>query len=275
MDIALGLILAVRMREDHETASVDLRSHDKLKGAIKLESIALDTVFGNVAIGIEHITNFRFTLADGTLPRPLRKGLVLYYPFNRNEGERVTDESEMQTHGQMRGARWTSRGKVGGALEFNGQDGQVVLGVGELAKEQVAVSMWVMPAKSQQGALAEFDVGGTGLLLYDFSDKAHMGFRGASRQWLTQSTTLVPDTWTHVVWVYVGGDRSAESSVAIYVNGLPQKLSALGAVGSTFQRNCIGAESNGFTFSGEIDEVMVFDRALTEEEIRQIYDLQK
>ena len=49
MDIDLKQILTIKIAEDHENASIDLRNGDKLKGVINLEPIKLETVFGNVA----------------------------------------------------------------------------------------------------------------------------------------------------------------------------------------------------------------------------------
>ncbi len=50
LDLPLKQILAIKIGEDHETASIDLRNGDKLKGVINLEKIKFETVFGKVAI---------------------------------------------------------------------------------------------------------------------------------------------------------------------------------------------------------------------------------
>lgn len=55
MDIPLQQILAIKMEDNHETAAFDLKNGDKLKGVLTLGPIKLETVFGKVSIGIEHI----------------------------------------------------------------------------------------------------------------------------------------------------------------------------------------------------------------------------
>ncbi len=59
MDIALKQVLTIALEDDHETASLALQNADKLKGVIKMEPIKLETVFGKVAIGVEHIRELR------------------------------------------------------------------------------------------------------------------------------------------------------------------------------------------------------------------------
>lgn len=63
MDIPLGQISAIEIGEDHETASFELRNGDKLKGGLALEPLMLETAFGRVSIGIEHIRELRVVMA--------------------------------------------------------------------------------------------------------------------------------------------------------------------------------------------------------------------
>ena len=67
MDIPLHQILAIKMGDDHETAAFDLRNGDKLKGVLTLGPINLETVFGKVSIGIEHIKDLRVMIGGGAL----------------------------------------------------------------------------------------------------------------------------------------------------------------------------------------------------------------
>ena len=84
MDIPLRLIGAIEVNEDHETASVVLHNGDTLKGALGLGRIELETVFGKVSVGIEHITNLRVTQGGRALPAgegPLSFGGVNWKPW--------------------------------------------------------------------------------------------------------------------------------------------------------------------------------------------------
>jgi hypothetical protein len=62
MDVPLTQIKALKIGEDHETVTLNLRNGDTLTGVISLKPIELKTVFGTASIGIEHIQQFRVTL---------------------------------------------------------------------------------------------------------------------------------------------------------------------------------------------------------------------
>ncbi len=77
MEIALQHILAIKMAEDHETASIDLRNGDHLKGAVHLEAIELGTLFGKISVDLEHVSSMRVCRETGSsLPIQLSPSLA-------------------------------------------------------------------------------------------------------------------------------------------------------------------------------------------------------
>jgi len=61
MDVPLAQIQSLKIGDDHETVTLNLINGDTLTGVISLKPIELKTVFGTVAVGIEHIQRFRVT----------------------------------------------------------------------------------------------------------------------------------------------------------------------------------------------------------------------
>jgi hypothetical protein len=59
MDVALKEILSIKMSDDHENATIDLRNGDTLKGVINLGPINLATLLGNVSAGMDAIREIR------------------------------------------------------------------------------------------------------------------------------------------------------------------------------------------------------------------------
>ncbi len=51
MVVPLKQVLVIKVDENHETASLDLRNGDKLKGVINMAPIKLETLFGKVSVG--------------------------------------------------------------------------------------------------------------------------------------------------------------------------------------------------------------------------------
>ena len=54
-------------------------------------------------------------------------GLVAAYGFNQASGVQVTDASGQGNGGTISGATWTTAGKFGGALSFNGTSAWVTV----------------------------------------------------------------------------------------------------------------------------------------------------
>ena len=145
MDVPLKQILTLKIGDDHETAAVDLRNGDKLKGVINLEPIKLETVFGKVAVGIEHISDIHVVLSAGVLPVSLSRGLVLYYSFDGDEDGKVTDRSGMGHHGIPANVVPTndSMGHARSAYYFNGVNAKIDCGNIMTAMSQYTVSAWL------------------------------------------------------------------------------------------------------------------------------------
>jgi hypothetical protein len=73
MDVPLKQVLAIKVDENRETASIDLCNGDKLTGVVSLAPIKLRTIFGDVAISIEHVREFRVLLTRPPhSPAPVR-----------------------------------------------------------------------------------------------------------------------------------------------------------------------------------------------------------
>ena len=84
MDIPLKFIATLKLGEDHQSAAIDLRNGDKLKGTIKLEPLQLETLFGKVSVATQHIQTLRVVSIGGTLPAgegPLAFGGLNWTPW--------------------------------------------------------------------------------------------------------------------------------------------------------------------------------------------------
>ena len=114
MDIPLAQIRTIKMGDDHETVFVNLQNGDKLTGVITLGPIELATVFGKVAVGIQHIRKFDVVLGGETG----RKGLVLW---NRLGSESDVRNSRVGPGGTLNAGRFVE-GRFGKGIELNMQE---------------------------------------------------------------------------------------------------------------------------------------------------------
>jgi hypothetical protein len=111
MDVPLTQIQALKIGDDHETVTLNLRNGDKLTGVISLAPIKLITVFGTVAVGIEHIKQLDIVLSGGTG----QKGLILW---NRLGSESEVKNSRVGLGGKRDAGRFVE-GRFGQGIELN------------------------------------------------------------------------------------------------------------------------------------------------------------
>ncbi len=136
------------------------------------------------------------------------------------------------------------------------------------------ISAWVNSDSASTGSaikriIGYADVAGS----YDL-DWDHNGLGGTSfsiyngASWFAAVTTLNASQWYHLVGVYNG------TSVKLYVDGvLVDQSETIDTINSADGSITIGADSiGGSNFSGLVDDVAIFNRALSAAEIASLYD---
>ena len=201
-------------------------------------------------------------------------GLVAAYSFNEATGTSAVDASGKNNVGTLAGgAKWSLQGKHGGAISFDGVDDLV--SVADSASLDLTTGMtieaWVNPAtlSGWRTAVMKENPGGLAYVLYahDNAPKPAMYVRIAGRSssdGTGGSAALPLNTWTHVAATYDG------ASVRFYVNGIEAGNAPVSGsiVTSTLPLRIGGNAVWGEYFHGLIDEVRVYDRALTAAQIR-------
>lgn len=194
----------------------------------------------------------------GILSRPpTNLGLVGYWPMDEGAGNKVIDASGQGNTGTITGATWTN-GKHGKALSFNGVNDVVALS-GIALTNTHTVSMWINPTLGDTyGAVFSQDnlIG-----IYYKSDTGKISFYYGNTNHLF-NTALNQNAWNHIII------SSNSGSVTFYLNGVPDGVES-SATGYT--ANTIGDDSSSETFKGKLDDIRIYNRALTATEISKLY----
>ena len=217
-------------------------------------------------------------IASATTLSPA-SGLVAAYAFGEGAGTTTADATGKGHTGTLQGgASWTASGKYGSALSFNGSTSYVDLG--NAADLQLTGSMtwsaWIFASANppDDGQIIAKS-GGAGWQFKTSPDTGvHTFGVGVSPDAgsLTQrysATVRQLGTWYHVAGVY---DATART-LNIYVNGVLDNGALSGTVPASQYNNAaenvtVGRRSGGFYFAGTIDEVRLYNRALSQAEIQ-------
>jgi len=141
VNIPLKSISAIQFKGDRETVKISFQNGDQLQGVLNLDAIEVTTLFGKVSIDMHHITSLRVS-NNGSLATSVREGLLLYYSFDEDEGERVSNKSGKEHHGKVDGAQYTAKGKTGGAYTFDGNAG-IHAGNIDFSSGKYTISGWI------------------------------------------------------------------------------------------------------------------------------------
>lgn len=206
---------------------------------------------------------------------PPTNGLVAYYPFNGNAG----DASGTGNNGTAYGGTSFVTGKVGQAISLDGVNGYVAVNdSSSLNLTNFTVAMWVnlnnLPASNQFFALAVKTVSDMNenyelLVGYPSSGSIHFPFKwtDGTRTVDSTGTQLTAGVWKHVVLTYDG------TSAKVYIDGTlntTKTYSKTPAVNSG--QLIIGNEAGMSRYTnGMIDEVRIYNRALSQSEVTSLY----
>ena len=211
------------------------------------------------------VTGIRPAIGD------IRNGLVLDLDFGRrySSNTKVIDQSQNGNNGTIYGATWTA-GRVGQALSFDGDDDYVDCGAGTSLDitDAITIEAWVKWGGSTGTFQSIVGKENAYTLYSNNNNKLDLWLYQGGWTKVTSTTTLTTNTWQHVTATYNGS-----SSGEIYLNGTSIKQSDVsGNIGISVYSLSIGDKSSvGFSFKGSIDEVRIYNRALSAEEIRQRY----
>jgi len=155
-------------------------------------------------------------------------------------------------------------GKYGASLNFDGTDDRVEQYSLNLMNEY-SLSMWIKTSDGTENQLMFGALGEVGIFEWEIDGMGSnngMKFR-THGDWTTETSGVSDDSWHHVIYVING------SNITAYIDGIQNVSDNLSYPGD-FNTVLLGGYSNHF--SGQIDEVKIFNYALTAEQIKTLYN---
>jgi len=219
-------------------------------------------------------------------PVDLPSGLVLYQSFDQapTANGMLTDKSGLHNDGRVTGAKWVATGKQGGALEFGASNDCITVpNNASLNLKRMSIALWFKTEKSDAHTRRIIDKRanrGYALALAGDSksgqSRGRLVFTINGRFFCSSDNVLTDGAWHHAVAIFDGKEMD------LYVDGAFQKTTTACTedVASNLDDLTIGmnktngeAQERDKSFDGTLDEVMIFNRALTPDEIRGLINV--
>ena len=216
-------------------------------------------------------------------------GLVAYWPLDEGIGA-VADSLSEDQQVTISGARWISTGlgpvPLGtlSALSFEPENGALAATEypGLLDRGARSIAVWVRaePDQPENAAIVSWggDDEGKDRITLSVNVSESEGSVGAVKfetgiAFVTGSTVIADGDWHHVV-VVVGEGRATTKKTSIYVDGVLDEVSGASSVDEIVDTDpgpgvTIGdsRHADGFGFLGALDEVRIYDHALSIDEV--------
>ncbi len=256
------------------TFTTPVASGSNYQVAVKTQPTSLTCTVDNggpTAMGTQNVTN-----VSVTCKAPGASDVLYYFPFDGDTKDYSGNHRDFTNSGGV--LTTDRRGNANGAYEFDGSSYMFADGAGlPTGGAARTMTMWVYPEddNGHWGILHQGAFDCTGLMFGIGRQGGNSTFWGGCND--RGSTSPLPlDTWT-----FVGIVLEDATTVTIYTGAGAGETFTLGTAVSTPASNLwLGGETTGDSadsirnyFSGKVDEVRVYGRALTAQEMLDLANL--
>lgn len=206
-------------------------------------------------------------------PTPIQSGeIVASYNFNEGSGTIINDRSGNNNQGVVSGtATWSTSGKNGKALSFNGTNNYVSINDANTLDltNSMTLMAWIRPTalSSWRTVLLKAATNHIAYDLYANNPSNRPDFElnnGNAVSDLQGTSKIALNAWTHVASTFDG------TTMKLYINGVLVSQRLAGTVAwATSGKLYIGGNTIwGEYFKGLIDDVRVYNKALSASEVQ-------
>ncbi|HUU20383.1 MAG TPA: LamG-like jellyroll fold domain-containing protein [Sedimentisphaerales bacterium] len=201
--------------------------------------------------------------------------LVGWWTFDEGSGNIAADSSGNGNDGTLNGpVEWTTEGSIGGALKFTGPYNYVLVQDSPSLDmtNAITIAAWINPSWTGNNRIMQKSSGGGDnqyRLLKEWGDNLVFHLPGLSPDRLEFPGLPPIGKWTHLAATYDG------SSMKVYYDGVVVgEQDSSGQLGTSDGTLCIGTKHEtapgGDEYNGMLDDIRIYNRALTQSEIKRL-----
>lgn len=262
------------------TNANDLQIGDSSNNSRRINAVLDDLRLYNQALSaseIKQIYNTSQSTVNTTVEnKTAEDSLIGHWTFDGPDG--LTDTAGSGNNGTINGDASPAIGKVGQGYTFDGAGDYISLGNYVDGKiETKTISFWANPSATPSGTTPVFSMGNThyyvGITSLDRVITSHRNASNVQLASYSSSNFVEPNEWHHytVVWDVSGSNVD----VSFYKDGVfNQTDSYSDGYYTTYGASAVIGSYNGASsyYSGEVDDVRVYNKALSGTEILQVYN---
>lgn len=254
------------------------------------ESVIGNGTGGSYTLGVGYVAQLQNGMQLSVQPN----GLVAHYCLDEASGTATYDSSVNENNGLLQsGATWGT-GKLDGGADTTSGDVQIADNAALPTGQAMTIELWAKQSSSatSKAFLTQWDYSGgvptsAGWALEtSSSDASKLRFvvGGSADDTESKYVDTPADAWPSGFWhhisvVYDGTKSTASERVKIYVDGIVTEGTMTGTIPSSLQNSSSYLDIGEFRglnrkFNGIIDNVKIFNRALSSAEIKADYDAQ-
>lgn len=197
--------------------------------------------------------------------------MLAYWMLNEDSGTIVTDFIG-SNDGNIQGATWTT-GKDGSGLNFDGtqQDYVTIPYDNSIALDHnYSVAFWIYPTDETVQWRTFLTRPDQFTCSYIGNDEIRVHVNGYAN--IDSQSSAPRNSWTHVVFTFENSE-AGDDKIIIYMNGESD-----GQVGPTWgtpntptNSIILGGDASSSYFTGSLDEIIIYDKALSADEVSTLY----
>lgn len=195
--------------------------------------------------------------------------MVGHWPLDGNVEDTVGDNDGKL----IEGADWVDNGKLNGAVELDGSTGYVEIPDFTLTSDTVTLVAWINGWKAANWAAIVCDgANRTGMNFGDNDTLHYMWNNDAQNTWSWSDGPVIPQN----EWAMTALTIEPDKATAYVYSGdeLKQGVNQIDHLEQTIGAPVVFGWDNNFPgdrhFEGSIDEVIIYDRTLTEDDILEL-----
>jgi len=261
--------------------SVDTEIGSYGGGTSKMNGAIDDVRIYNYALSADEVANLYVSTKQNISRGLPRLGLVGYWNMNADDiggnGSTTTtfDKSGQGNHGTFYGFHssmppTSTPGKIAEAIDFDGSNGYIDLGntMDTFGFVDKTICAWFKTEEIKQAFIVALPY-----------TKYYLSLDSGKIAVTTYDTTynVLKTTWSYKTnqWYHVCGILESDTNRYLYINGALDISDTYGSIATTANLYSAigdkGLSGNGQYFNGQLDEVMIYNRALSAEEVQDLY----